>query len=102
MQTIEEIAFQRYLSDQSKPKHQRMGISNYIDWANLGAKEAQRWFPMTELKEIGVDYIFKKENQRCTIGHFEFIESKLCIITDTDYSLLEDSQFKYFRPIERL
>lgn len=50
MRTIEEVAFSKYLSDQKLPKHKRMAPENYIDWANLGAREAQRWFkPQEEL-----------------------------------------------------
>jgi len=48
MKSIEEVVFERYLSDQKLPKHQRIGINNYIDWANLGAREAQRWIPVEE------------------------------------------------------
>lgn len=48
MNSIEKVAFDRYLSDQSLPERKRMNASNYIDWANLGAREAQRWIPLEE------------------------------------------------------
>jgi hypothetical protein len=56
MKTIEEIAFGRYLSDQSLPKHKRMDASNYIDWAQLGATEVQRWIPVTEELPIVTEF----------------------------------------------
>lgn len=48
MKTIEQVAFDRYISDQKLPEHKRMQAVCYIDWANLGAIEAQRWIPMDE------------------------------------------------------
>lgn len=48
MNSIEKVAFDRYLSDQSLPERKRMNASNYIDWANLGAREAQRWISIKE------------------------------------------------------
>jgi len=62
MKTIEEVAFGRYLSDQSLPESKRMHASNYIDWANLGAREAQRWIPIEELPPMdGQDILIKNE-----------------------------------------
>lgn len=61
---------------------------------------SQRWIEMNELKEVGVEMLFKDKKSKCCVGKFEFIESKLCITTDISYSILEDSGFIYFRPIE--
>ena len=48
MKTIEQVVFDKYKSDQSLPKHKRMAPENYIDWANFGATEAQRWILVEE------------------------------------------------------
>lgn len=60
---------------------------------------AERWIPMNELKEAGVEYLFKTSTGKHSVGKFEFIEDKLCITTDISYSLVEDSGFTHFRPI---
>lgn len=67
-----------------------------------GVAFAQAWVPINEQKESGIDLIFKKENGKCSIGRFEFIESKLCVVTDIGCTLLEDSLFTHFRPVERI
>ena len=63
MKKIEEVAFGRYLSDQSLPKRKRMDITCYIDWAQLGAREAQRWIPIEEElpPEDGQEILLKNE-----------------------------------------
>ena len=73
-----------------------------FEWGfESGVEEAQRWIPISELKETGIDLIFKKSDGRHCVGKFEFLESKLCVVTDLGYSLLEDSGFTHFRPIQR-
>lgn len=61
METIEGVAFTRYVSDKLKPKHKRMDAANYIDWANFGAREAQRWISIDEEipPEDGQDILLK-------------------------------------------
>lgn len=62
MKKIEEVAFNRYLSDQSLPTRQRMDASNYLDWAHLGAKEAQRFIPIEEeLPPAGVEVLLQND-----------------------------------------
>lgn len=48
MKTIEQVVFQKYIDQQSKPKKFFIDPSNYIDWAQIGAKEAQRWITLEE------------------------------------------------------
>ena len=55
MKTIEQVVFDKYKSDQSLPKHKRMEPKNYIDWANYGAREAQRWIPVEEELPEGIE-----------------------------------------------
>lgn len=56
MKTIEEVASNRYISDQKLSERKRLQSNCYIDWANLGAREAQRWIPVEEeLPEIDKD-----------------------------------------------
>jgi len=63
MKTIEKVAFDRYINDQSLPEHKRMDASCYIDWAQLGAREAQRWIPIEEElpPEDGQEILLKNE-----------------------------------------
>lgn len=46
MKTIEEKAYERYISDLEKPKHKRMRADFYMDWAMFGAKEVLKWIPV--------------------------------------------------------
>jgi hypothetical protein len=63
MRTIENVAFNRYKDDQSLPRHKQMGVSNYIDWANFGAREAQRFIPIEEeLPPVGVEVLLQNDN----------------------------------------
>jgi hypothetical protein len=50
MKSIESVIVNRYLADRSLPEPKRLNPSNYIDWANLGAIEAQRWISVKEEK----------------------------------------------------
>jgi len=67
-----------------------------------GIEIAQQWLPISELKECGVDCIFKQKNGRMSTGALSFIEGKLCIVTDSGYSLITDTWITHYRPIERL
>jgi len=49
MKSIELAASTRYLSDLELPERKRINPSCYIDWANFGAIEAQKWFPIDTL-----------------------------------------------------
>ena len=101
IKTIEEVAFGRYLSDQSLPAHKRMDITCYIDWAQLGAREAQRWIPIEEElpPESGWDnapYIVKTKHEKRVVGYTcrrFHLQGGLC---------LKELAVTHWRPIERL
>lgn len=100
MKTIEEVAFDRYKSDQSLPTHKRMNPSNYIDWAQLGANEAQRWIPVEEEKPdetgwLNAPYLAKTKSQVHVCGYTEgrfHYNGGLCI---------KENYVTHWRPIER-
>jgi hypothetical protein len=48
MKSIEQVVFDRYLSQQSKAEKYRIDASNYIDWAQIAVREAQRFIPIEE------------------------------------------------------
>lgn len=48
MRSIEFIVTEKYLNQRELPTHKQIPAQNYIDWANIGAQEAQRWFPVDE------------------------------------------------------
>lgn len=50
MNTIEELAVERYLRQKEIPEHKRMPADNYIDWAQLGAREGERLMKEKALK----------------------------------------------------
>jgi len=63
MKTIEEVAFGRYISDQSLSAHKRMDVTCYIDWAQLGSREAQRWITVEEeLPEKNINVLLKRSH----------------------------------------
>lgn len=48
MESIEHIVANKYLKQQELPSHKQIPAQNYIDWAQVGAEEAQCWFPVSE------------------------------------------------------
>lgn len=102
MKTIEEVAFNRYISDQKLPEHKRMQPSCYIDWANLGAREAQRWIPVGEELPKHRDVVLAKVpliNYPLLFAYNE-IESKWYQFDDGDFFESEINPITW-RPIER-
>ena len=68
MKTIESVAFDRYKSDQSLPEHKRINPCNYIDWANFGKREAQRWVPINEsMPEDHQELLLDKKGKKLEI-----------------------------------
>ena len=65
-----------------------------------GVQFTQKWFSLNEEKPSGINLLFKNNMGNYAVGKFDFIESKLCIVTDSSYSLIEDSGFTHFRPID--
>ena len=74
MKTIEEAA--------KEYRHKTNTSECLLDGFKAGVEFAERWIPMNELKETGVEYLFKTSNGKHSVGQFEFIESKLCITTE--------------------
>lgn len=84
MKTIEDVAFQRYIDDQSLPKRKRMGIDCYIDWANLGAREAQRFIPLEEdLPPGGVEVLLQNDKWKNEDDNPEGIRSGFLVSDGT-------------------
>lgn len=104
MKTIDEEAMEYALREIVIDTNYAQTFAEEVDTCvtdfKAGVEFAQRWLLLNNPKEEGIDYIFKRKDGRCSIGHFEFIGSKLCIVSDIGYSMVEDSEFKYFRPIE--
>jgi hypothetical protein len=98
MNTIEKVAIDRYLSDQSLPAHKRMDASNYIDWARLGAKEAQRWIQIEEEMPINDGCRILVRNDGC----FPIISTAIFKGDEfhADFSLCTED-ITHWRPIER-
>lgn len=48
MKSIEYIVTEKFLSQRELPSHKQIPAQNYIDWAHIGAREAQRWFSVSE------------------------------------------------------
>lgn len=97
MKTIEEVAFSKYLSDQKLPKHKRMAPENYIDWANFGAIEAQRWIPVEEELPPLHEFVLVKSGKSDTvcIGHL-----RADGVWHSGWSIIEYP--RCWRPIERI
>ena len=94
MKTIEEAA-REYALRNVGVIHEQKAIRAY----KAGVEFAERWIPMNELKETGVEYLFKTSNGSHVVGKFEFIENKLCVATENAYTILDYSIFTHFRPI---
>ena len=72
MKKIEELAIEKYMNQQSMPKHKQIRDSNYIDWAYFGANEVQRWIPIIE--EFPLTY---------KSGHWDGLKSDFVIAKDS-------------------
>lgn len=48
MKTITRLAGEKYSSQRNLPAKKQIPAENFIDWANWGAREAQRWFKIDE------------------------------------------------------
>lgn len=48
MKKIEELAAEKYISEQNLPERKRTPAENYIDWAEFGAREAQKWISVKD------------------------------------------------------
>ena len=48
MKTIESFVAEKYHGQRELPKHKQIPASCFIDWANIGAREAQRWITLNE------------------------------------------------------
>lgn len=112
MKKIEELAAEKYISEQNLPERKRTPAENYIDWAVFGAKEAQRWISVKEsmpedhkellldkkgkLGEITIPVLVKYKNGRVKIDsryNFSGDNYNFWFIPHTD--IIE------WRPIER-
>lgn len=95
MKKIEELAAEKYLSEQNLPERKRTPSENYIDWAEFGAREAQRWIHINEDFPTG-EIIWKGEYQHDK-GFLDLNElSKSEIL-----QVVRDNGLIYWRPIER-
>ncbi len=91
MKTIEEAA--------KEYRHKTNTSECLLDGFKAGVEFAERWIPINELAPMGTQLLFKDKIGKNSVGMFIFIENKLCILTDIGYSLVEDSGFTHFRPI---
>ena len=113
MKTIEQVAGEKYISDLELPERKRMSADCYIDWANFGAREAQRWIPIEKEKPLATesgdwdglrsDFVIAKDHHgnvfisriyEGILDGFEF-----CDFVDNEDQVL--SHIVEWRPIER-
>lgn len=100
MKTIEYLVVEKYKKQKDLPVHKRIPAENFIDWAQFGAREAQRWISIEEEMptETGWDkapYLVKTKNEihvvGFTEGYWHMLEG-LC---------LKKKVVTHWRPIER-
>lgn len=48
LKTIEWLTVEKYESQRGLPKHKQIPAQNFIDWAQFGAREAQRWISIDD------------------------------------------------------
>lgn len=48
MKTIENFVTEKHLRQRELPMRKQIPAQNFIDWANIGAREAQRWIGLDE------------------------------------------------------
>ncbi|MCD8178080.1 MAG: hypothetical protein LUE98_11910 [Tannerellaceae bacterium] len=68
MKTIEWLAADKYINQREQPVHKQIPAKNYIDWAQFGAREAQRWINIEEeLPEKGIQVLVKNKYGVCDV-----------------------------------
>lgn len=96
MRTIEQVAFDRYNADQKLPERKRIGASDYLEWAVLGAKEALRWIPIEEELPGNNKSVIAKNGSNIWIS--TLMKGR---IVGIKYSGEESFEATHWRPIER-
>lgn len=60
MKSIEWVVTEKYLGQRNLPAHKQIPAQNYIDWAYIGVREAQRWISLNEeMPEDAVQVLVK-------------------------------------------
>lgn len=96
METIENLATEKYINQRVLPPHKQLPANNFIDWAQFGAREAQRWISIDkELPEVNKRILVKDERiDAFTVG---LLGSNKKFYTDNDQIV----NITHWRPIER-
>ena len=91
MKKIEELAAKKYISEQSFPERKRTPAENYIDWAEFGAREAQRWIPIEEETPNKFDWVLcRSELHDCYIAPY---------LGEYGFAVDSNSKITHWRPI---
>lgn len=112
MKKIEELAIEKYFSEVNLPDKKRTPVDNYIDWANFGATEAQRWISIKEsMPEDHKELLLEKKGKLSEITKTVLVKYKNGkVTTDCRYQFKGDNYAFWFiphceiiewRPIER-
>lgn len=96
MKTIESIVVEKYLGQRELPAHKQLPAENYIDWAQIGAREAQRWISIDEeLPNVNKRVLVKDERINAfTVG---LLSADRKFYTDNNQIV----NITHWRPIER-
>lgn len=81
MKTIEYIIGERHEAMQTLPKHKQIPDNFFLDWAIMGAREAQRW--------ISIEEELPKENIPCIVKN-EYENICICFM---EMSIKENNKF---------
>ena len=93
MKTIKRVIAEMYEKQKSLPVLIRIPDECFIDWAQMGAREAQRWIPVEEeLPEMNIRVLLKLNNGEIALGSLR---------EDGFTLLLFGSTVSHWRPIER-
>lgn len=73
MKTIETLAAEKYHGQRELPVRKQIPAQNFIDWAQYGAREAQRWISVEEeLPDEGVPCIVKNAAENLCICFMKY------------------------------
>jgi len=116
MKTIEWLAAEKYQEQRNLPAHKQMRAENFIDWAQFGAREAQRWISVEdELPHTGESGISdnvilqlkvygkkqKNEYQCCIEAYYDSDTEEWFFMLPVDKRNLTLTPLSW-RPIERV
>lgn len=91
LKKIEWLVVEKFNDQEDLPKHKQIPAQNFIDWAQFGAREAQRWISVQEEPEKGIQVLVKNKYEVCDVDR----------LLNSGWEKSPEITYTHWRPIER-